>query len=93
MAKLFIGYGQLQFEYNNTPYKGVLTKIVLEEKTIFRVDYTSQKDFQTNRIELEQITGPYNNSQKWELDKCDDKNLAQVLIAHLEKHPQVFEME
>jgi hypothetical protein len=92
MGKLVIGYDQLLFEHSNEPYKAVFTKIILQDKTIYRIDYTSQKDLETRRIELSRLNKTSSDQSKWDVFPTDtDEKLVQILLKPIETNSEILE--
>lgn len=92
MAKLFIGYEYINFIFNKQQYQGVLSKIILEEKTIFRVDYTSKTDLHTGRFEISYIKYP-NGESHWFESSSPDPELSRILVGEIEKNQEIFQLD
>lgn len=89
MAKLFIGCDYIDFTFGNAGYSGVLSKIILDNKTIFRVDYTSFENQQTGRYEAICSIDATGNVQ-WESHSKIDTELAQLFNSEIEKNQAVL---
>jgi len=93
MAKLFIGCNYIDFMYANASYQGILSKIILEEKTIFRIDYTCRKDQQTGRLEINYTLDPVSRQAKWAANPGANPELARILQTAIEKNPDILQLE
>lgn len=65
MAKLFTGGDFIRFTYADTGYRGILPKLILQEKTVYRVDYSCKKNDQAGRFGLTCTTNPYSGIVTW----------------------------
>jgi hypothetical protein len=92
MAKLFIGCDYIDFMHANTPYSGVLSKIILEDKTIFRVDFACHKSYHSGRYEVCYKKDPVSQKPKWEPHTDVDPGIAQVLRSQIEKNERVLQL-
>jgi hypothetical protein len=91
MAKLFIGYEYIKFVYNQHEFQGALSRIVLDEKMIFRIDYTSNTA-QGGRFEVSY--GKNKDGQpQWVNASKTDPGLAQILIGEIEKNHEIFQLD
>lgn len=91
MANLFIGCDYIDFIYANTAYRGILSKVVLEQKTIFRMDYSStQSGSETNRLEINYTRDPVSQQLTWIPDLCSNPELIGILRRKVEKNAALF---
>lgn len=91
MAKLFIGYEYINFIYQHHQFQGALSRIVLDDKTIFRIDYTSATA-QSGRYELNyERTG--DGQVQWTDTSKTNPELASILIKEIEKNLEIFQLD
>lgn len=93
MAKLFIGCDYIDFSYANADYRGVISKLILDEKIIYRVDYTSKYDDQSGRFEVSCIRDDKSESLYWTAHSNTAPALASILQNVIEKNPYVLKLE
>ena len=91
MAKLFIGYEYINFIYNHHEFQGALSRIVLDDKTIFRIDYTSDTG-QNGRYEVSFVKDADGQVQWTDTTKTDPE-LARILIGQIEKNHEIFQLD
>jgi hypothetical protein len=93
MAKLFIGCDYIDFSYTNIEYRGMISKIILEEKTIYRVDYTCNKGDQSGRFEVSCIRDDSSNALSWTPHTNTSPDLASILQTAIEKNQYILQLE
>lgn len=93
MAKLFMGCDHIRFTYDNISYKGILSKLILEKKTVYRVDYTCRKNDFAGRFEVTCAIDPQSGQITWQphLNTCAGMTLA--LGAEIEKKKEILRLE
>lgn len=93
MAKLFIGCDYINFNYANANYHGVVSKIILAEKTIYRVDYTSMEDSHEGRFEISCIKDEQTDKLSWTAHSGISPELAVILKTAIERNTRVLQLE
>jgi hypothetical protein len=93
MAKLFIGCDYISFNYAKAKYQGVVSKIILSEKTIFRVDYTSLEDNHSGRFEISCIKDDRTDEISWIEHLSISPELTHILQGAIEKNARVMQLE
>jgi hypothetical protein len=93
MAKLFIGCDYIDFSYADADYRGVISKIILDEKTIYRVDYTSMEDSRSGRFEASCAKDNVSDSLSWTPHSNTSPDLAIIIQKVIQKNQFVMQLE
>jgi hypothetical protein len=93
MAKLFIGCDYIDFNYADANYRGVVSKIILEEKTIYRIDYTCTQGIKSGRFEASCIKDDESNNLFWMPHSNTSPELADLLQNVIAKNKNVLQLE
>ena len=93
MAKLFIGCDYINFSYAESKYRGVVSKIILAEKTIYRVDYTSTEDNHSGRFEASCIRNEEDAQLYWTEHLSISAELTGILVNAIERNKRVLQLE
>lgn len=93
MAKLFIGCDYINFSYAEANYHGVVSKIILAEKTIYRVDYHSIEDHHSGRFEASCTRNEETDQLHWTEHLSSSPELTSILLTALAGNTRILQLE
>ena len=91
MPRLIIGGDNISFSFENRSYQALISRLIFEETTIFKVDYSCDGNNERGRYELSFSKDPASGQLYW-IDKHGllPHELLRIIGKEIEKQAHLF---